>query len=236
MKPPTRAMYKDHPLRGAAVVAHAGGRIVLIKNRKRGGSVEVPCGKLEPGEDPAAAAVRELFEEAGARPAEDAVATYAGSKDMGHYTVDFYAIPLAAETVLAAGDDAQEAWWGAPEEILTGRYPEDYALVIKALNPPPTQFDPTPILEELRAGVPPGWEVEADLGERGTSGFIDLIDPERSGPCIVIEWPRVGEWYVSRMTAGDPWSRGAGGLCTEVSQVAPRALSLIPRARGNPTP
>lgn len=228
----TRAMYKDHPLRGAAVVAHSQGRIVLIKNKKRNGSVEVPCGKLEPGEDAAEAAVRELLEEAGAVPAPGAVPVYAGSKDMGHYTVDFYSIPLPEGTPLVAGDDAQEAWWGAPEEILTGRYPEDYPLVIKALNDPPARFDLAPLLGELRAGLPPGYRVETDLGKDGTSGFIDLIPQDPESPRIVIEWPRAGEWYVSRITAGDPWSSRAGGVCTEVSQVAPRALSLLTEARG----
>lgn len=123
------AHYKGAPLRGVACVARRGNRIALIRNRKRGGSIEIPCGKLEPGEDPAVGAARELLEEAGIRAKTPPV--YVTTKDMGHYQVDVFAVEVT-EGEPFPGDDASEAWWGEPEELLRGRHPEDYPLVIRA--------------------------------------------------------------------------------------------------------
>ena len=56
---------EDTPI-AAAVVVHAG-RLLLIRRRVAEGSLSwtLPSGKVEPGESPQDAAVREAFEEAG---------------------------------------------------------------------------------------------------------------------------------------------------------------------------
>jgi ADP-ribose pyrophosphatase len=56
-----------------AIVAIDGDELVLVRQSRPGASVplvEVPAGKLEPGESPRQAAVRELAEEAGVRAAQ----------------------------------------------------------------------------------------------------------------------------------------------------------------------
>jgi ADP-ribose pyrophosphatase len=57
-----------HPGAAAVVPLHDDGTVTLIRQHRHaaGGTIwEIPAGKLEPGEDPAACAVRELTEEAG---------------------------------------------------------------------------------------------------------------------------------------------------------------------------
>jgi ADP-ribose pyrophosphatase len=57
-----------HPGAAAAIPLHDDGTVTLIRQyRHAGGGFmwEIPAGKLEPGEDPAACAARELAEEAG---------------------------------------------------------------------------------------------------------------------------------------------------------------------------
>jgi ADP-ribose pyrophosphatase len=58
----------EHPGAAAVVPLHADGSVTLIRQYRHaaGGMIwEIPAGKLEPGEDPAACAARELTEEAG---------------------------------------------------------------------------------------------------------------------------------------------------------------------------
>lgn len=57
-----------HPGASAILPVHGDGTVTLIRQHRHaaGGEIwEVPAGKLEPGEDPAACAARELAEEAG---------------------------------------------------------------------------------------------------------------------------------------------------------------------------
>lgn len=61
-----------HPGAAAIVPVDAEGRVLLVRQHRwaTGGNwlLEVPAGKLDPGEEPAAAAVRECEEETGFRP------------------------------------------------------------------------------------------------------------------------------------------------------------------------
>ncbi len=66
----TRLEVIHHPGASAVVPILADGRVVLIRQYRHavgGELLEVPAGKLSPGEDPAACAARELEEEAGYR-------------------------------------------------------------------------------------------------------------------------------------------------------------------------
>jgi ADP-ribose pyrophosphatase len=57
-----------HPGAAAVVPLHEDGTVTLIRQHRHaaGGTIwEIPAGKLEPGEDPAACALRELGEEVG---------------------------------------------------------------------------------------------------------------------------------------------------------------------------
>ncbi|MFI6492433.1 NUDIX hydrolase [Streptomyces sp. NPDC050564] len=59
-------MPDDHPPIAAAVIPH-NGRVLLIRRRVAEGTLlwQLPAGKAAPGEPPAAAAAREVLEEAG---------------------------------------------------------------------------------------------------------------------------------------------------------------------------
>jgi ADP-ribose pyrophosphatase YjhB (NUDIX family) len=96
-----------------AVVHDAAGRLLLIRraNEPGRGQWSLPGGRVEPGEDDAAAVVRELREETGL---EVRVGALVGSVRRAAPTGVFVIFDYAAEVVggqLAAGDDASAAAW-----------------------------------------------------------------------------------------------------------------------------
>ncbi len=97
-----------------AIVLDAAGRLLLIRRGQAParGSWSVPGGRCRPGEDPAAACVREVAEETGLAVA---VQRYAGrverdAPDGGIYVIDDYVCTVVGGRV-RAGDDAEDAAW-----------------------------------------------------------------------------------------------------------------------------
>jgi 8-oxo-dGTP pyrophosphatase MutT (NUDIX family) len=114
-------MTSDTPtLRIAAALLHDdAGRVLLVRKRGSGKFMQ-PGGKLEPGETPEAALLRELLEELGLR-ADPATLTPLGrfsalaANEPGHIVVaDIFALRASAPVVPAA--EIEEAVWVTPEE------------------------------------------------------------------------------------------------------------------------
>lgn len=95
-----------HPGAAAVVPLHEDGTVTLIRQHRHaaGGTIwEIPAGKLDPGEDPAACARRELAEEAGldgpVRPLLPLLTTPAFTDEVIHLFVatGLRAVPVARE-------------------------------------------------------------------------------------------------------------------------------------------
>jgi len=112
-----------------AIIAFDHGRVLLIRSRKRPGSVEIPCGSLQPGETLFEGAARELFEETGLT-AEAWHALPIIHKTVREHLVYFVWLTKWTGT-LRAGDDAEAAFWGDPDWIREGSHPEDYEIVTR---------------------------------------------------------------------------------------------------------
>lgn len=102
------------------VVFDARGRLLLVRRGRPPavGSWTVPGGRCEPGEDPAAACVREVAEETGLAVR---VTSWVGRVERpapggGTYVIDDYACRVVGGTLLA-GDDATDAGWFAVDEL-----------------------------------------------------------------------------------------------------------------------
>ncbi|MFF0990090.1 NUDIX hydrolase [Kocuria nitroreducens] len=104
----------------AAVVVREDGRLLLVRRGRepQRGRWSVPGGKAEPGETVAQAAVRETFEETGARVRVE--------RELGTVRVPggaeiVYEVHEVAATFLGGtlrpGDDADAVRWVAPEEL-----------------------------------------------------------------------------------------------------------------------
>ncbi|GAA1769954.1 NUDIX hydrolase [Kocuria aegyptia] len=104
----------------AAVVVDADGRLLLIRRgtEPQRGRWSVPGGRVEPGETVAEAAVREAFEETGARvraERELGVVYVPGGPGLVYEVHDVAATFLGG--MLRPGDDADAVRWAAPEEL-----------------------------------------------------------------------------------------------------------------------
>ena len=103
-----------------AIVVDAAGRLLLVRRGRPPsvGSWSVPGGRCEPGEDAAAACVREVAEETGLAVR---VTSWVGRVERdapggGTYVIDDFACTLVGGT-LQAGDDASDAGWFTPDEL-----------------------------------------------------------------------------------------------------------------------
>lgn len=104
----------------AAVVVRPDGRLLLVRRGRepQRGRWSVPGGKVEHGETPAEAAVRETFEETGARvraERELGVVRVPGGAGVVYEVHDVAATYLGGE--LHPGDDADAVRWAAPEDL-----------------------------------------------------------------------------------------------------------------------
>ena len=113
-----------HPCAGG-VVFDARGRLLLVlrANEPAAGTWSLPGGRCLPGEDPAAACVREVREETGR---EVRVVRHAGrvlrdAPGGGVYVIDDYLCALAdgESEALRPGDDAPDARWVTAAELDT---------------------------------------------------------------------------------------------------------------------
>lgn len=104
----------------AAVVVRGDGRLLLVRRGRepQRGRWSVPGGKVEPGETVAQAAVRETFEETGARVRagrELGVVLVPGGGETVYEVHDVAATYLGG--TLRPGDDADAVRWVAPQEL-----------------------------------------------------------------------------------------------------------------------
>lgn len=98
-----------------AVVRDGAGRLLVVRRRNppAAGAWSLPGGRVEPGEQPAEAAAREVREETGL---EVSVGAELGRVRIGPYDIrDFAAEVVAGE--LRAGDDATEVQWVTIEQL-----------------------------------------------------------------------------------------------------------------------
>ena len=105
-----------------AIVVDGEGRLLLIRRGQEPGRGlwSLPGGRCEPGEDAAAAAVRETYEETGLAVAADRLVGRVERPGPGGvtYVIDDLACTVTGGT-LRAGDDADEARWVGAGELAT---------------------------------------------------------------------------------------------------------------------
>lgn len=104
---------------GAVVTDEAGRLLVIRRGRPPGeGLWSLPGGRVEPGEQDAAAVVRELYEETGLAVRVGALVGTVERPGPGGvvYEIHDYAATAVGGT-LRAGDDAADARWVTPEQL-----------------------------------------------------------------------------------------------------------------------
>jgi 8-oxo-dGTP diphosphatase len=103
-----------------AIVVDGDGRLLLIRRGQEPGRGlwSLPGGRCEPGEDAAAAAVRETYEETGLEVAAGRLVGRVERPGPGGvtYVIDDLACTVTGGT-LRAGDDAAETRWVGPAEL-----------------------------------------------------------------------------------------------------------------------
>ena len=112
-------------------------KVLVIRHRTRG-TVDLPGGKREAAETDPPAIHRELREECGLTGVEILRWLFSDEGKGGdgrRYVVQGYLCAVPPDQEAVAGDDAAEAWWAEPEELLDGYFPQDYPHVKRLLDP-----------------------------------------------------------------------------------------------------
>jgi 8-oxo-dGTP diphosphatase len=119
------------------VIPGAGGRYAAIRSAKHGGAIELPGGKVDPGESDVEAARRETWEEVG-----HALALHA--KPLRHLCViehSYAGVQWSTVVFVGAWSGALlrssaegEATWVTREELLAGTYGEVVRRIFEALD------------------------------------------------------------------------------------------------------
>jgi ADP-ribose pyrophosphatase YjhB (NUDIX family) len=127
------------------------GRVVLVrrKNPPRAGQWSLPGGSVEPGETPAAALKRELYEELGLDlpgPSTGApghkVTTVRVAAGPHAYLIDVFLVELAHEAVLTPATDAAEATWTDASTRRALGLAEDTAQIVDSVCAQPVSRSP----------------------------------------------------------------------------------------------
>jgi 8-oxo-dGTP pyrophosphatase MutT (NUDIX family) len=103
---------EEAPTAALVLAPSRSGRYAAIRSFKLGGAVGFPGGKVEPGETPEAAAVRELGEETGlvAGPL-----THLGTRDDGEHVTTLYLAPTWTGSLRSSREGI--AFWATQEEL-----------------------------------------------------------------------------------------------------------------------
>jgi ADP-ribose pyrophosphatase len=112
-----------------AIIAMQGSLVLLVRNRKRNGSIELPGGAMLPVESVHDAAVRELRQECGLTADREHV-YLVGFRRTGPWDV-YLAQVLRWSGKLQAGDDAEAAFWGDFYCLCEASFREDYDTVLR---------------------------------------------------------------------------------------------------------
>jgi 8-oxo-dGTP diphosphatase len=168
-------------------------REVIMVHRPRHDDWTLPKGKLEPGELPLVAAVREVWEETAIRPVVGArlptVYYDVWAKPSGARTaapalieklVDYWAMRAAADDGFVPGPETDvRAWLGVDEALARLSYPHDVK-VLAAFSELPMLRDPVVLLRHSSAGDRdsfPGPDIARPLDPKGISRAEDLVVP-----------------------------------------------------------
>lgn len=116
----------------AAIIALCDNHVLLVRNHKRHGSVEIPGGALLNGENEFDAAIREMYEECGLRVERDDLVPFHIEDAHGWRVHVLRALRWSGE--MTPGDDVSEVFWGTPDLLLDGQHSEDYATVCRTLH------------------------------------------------------------------------------------------------------
>lgn len=168
-----------------AVLRAADGRVLVAERaewRHQGGRLEFPGGKIDPGEDLAAALARELEEELGVR-----LRDWAPLLRLRHRYQDRAVVLHVCEVRDWAGEphevEGQPLAWCRPEDLRAGRFPDANRPVVAALQLPPCcLITPSPdrlepVIEGLRAAVAAGTRlVQLRAPGLGDADLLRLVE------------------------------------------------------------
>lgn len=103
------------------IIFNQRGQLLLVRrgHEPQTGRWSVPGGRVEPGESPAEAAVREALEETGlaVRVEREVLNVRIPAGEGGEFDVHDFTATVVGGT-LAPGDDATDARWFSPEQLL----------------------------------------------------------------------------------------------------------------------